>query len=214
MATVLESFGSWARYFVAPIRNSWSVFLEAVRNGIFDTLRWEDLRFPMTGNRLDSSSTRYSYDFTYCGIRFHTNARYPNEPICALAQYPHGWAEGQDSRPHIHWWQQEANDPNWLLAYTKVKNGEAIGSEVLVIPSTQRTFTYPGSPIVQITKFPDIDMSDMTISDSIAFRLFRDTGNISGLFPGSDIYSQNALVWEFDAHYEVDSTGSYEEYVK
>jgi hypothetical protein len=88
------------------------------------------------------------------------------------------------------------------------------GSWNLVAPTTERVFTYSSGTIMQISKFPDISMFGYGISDVVDFKLYRDTNNSSGLFGGSDSFSGDAVVKEFDVHIERNSLGSDEEYTK
>lgn len=176
---------------------------------------WDDLRFPFTGQRLDSASTRYSYDSDECSVQFDTNARYPEEVICGTAQLQHDWYLESALHPHIHWQQGSDYDPNWLFQYRVWENGAVKPSWVLAIPLTKRTFTYPGSgEILQLTTFPLIVMAGIvSVSCCIDWRFFRDTGNVSTLFAGAESTSDR-LVKELDFHYQRDGVGSHEEYAK
>ena len=212
--TLRDDYGHWANSFYAPMARAWGDFLDAVRYGLFGDDRWEDLRFPFTGNRIDISSGRIDYDYEECTVDFATNARYDDEPVCFIIQMPHAWSEGTAVRPHLHWLQEEDDDPNWLLRYRTIANGGAPGSWTNTDPSTLRTYTYSSGTLLQITKFPEISMTGLKISDFIDCILFRDQSNSSGEFSSSDTYSVAAKAKEFDIHYQVDSDGSSQEYVK
>ena len=51
-----------------------------------DATTWDDIKFPLFGQRLDVSSGRIDYNFEDCTVDFENNARYPEEPICILGQ--------------------------------------------------------------------------------------------------------------------------------
>lgn len=174
---------------------------------------WDDLRFPASGDRLDSAATRYSYDFVELGVTFDDNARFDQELLGYIVQMPHAWAEGQNVKPHIHWIQTDANIPNWLIQYRNYNNGEAIPAFILE-PSDAIVFPFTGSPILQISTFPEIDMTGFRISSFIDVKISRDTANGSGLFSGADPLVGGVLLKEFDIHYQLDSIGSLEEFIK
>jgi hypothetical protein len=52
------------------------------------------------------------------------------------------------------------------------------------------------------------------MSDILQLRLLRDNSNASGLFAGADPESADIEAASFDAHVEIDSFGSRQEYVK
>lgn len=177
------------------------------------TPSWDDLRFPATGQTVDVSGGRIDYDYDECGVAFQDNARYPQEPIVMAAQMPHSWIQGTAIRPHIHWLQSAADVPNWLVQYRTVVNGEAPSAWTLAAAETL-VFTYTSGTILQISSFPEIDMTGLNISDFVDIRLFRDTGNDSALFSGADPLTGNALVKELDIHYRIDGFGSTQEFTK
>jgi len=188
-----------------------------------DEVRWDDLRFPLTGRNIDINSGRLDFDFYNGTVTFASNARGLDirETISFTVQLPHSWLEESTIRPHIHWLQQDASDlPNWLLGYKFCKKGETLAAletdftnHTLVIPSNH-VFTYSANVLEQITTFPDISMRDVTISDNIHFCLWRDTANASSLFSGADPSSIAEHVREFDIHYIVDGKGSQQEFLK
>ena len=212
-----------------PIKEPYVLFLEEAKKAInsiwsniasiltrLDILeepRWDDLKFPATGLNLDSAATRYSVDTTELGTSFHSDARYTNEQLGMVVQLPHAWKEGTILKPHIHWIQNQAAVPNWLMAYRVYNNGEVPGAfSFSMIDNT--VFTYTSGSICQISGFPDIDMYGLTISSIIDIKLWRDTANTSTLFAGADPVATDALLKEYDIHYQLDSNGSVQEYVK
>lgn len=182
-----------------------------------DARQWDDLKFPLTGSRLDTASGRLDYNFFVGGVGFAATARYPEEPISMLAQLPHAWAYGTGIRPHIHWLQQSSDIPNWLLAYKIQGQGAAATidtdfSGYTFAKLSTHAFTYESGIIAQISGFPEIDMTGYGLSDIIHFVLFRDSTNVSGLFAGADPSAIEEFSTEFDVHYLIDKLGSDDEY--
>ena len=179
---------------------------------------WDDLRFPFTGNRVDVSQGRLSYNYFNCGVGFDSDARFPDEPVSSFVQMPHAWLAGSTIGPHFHWIQQSADMPNFMLAWRKVKNDDIVGvqtdfSNYTLVPWELNAFDFAVGKM-QITTFPDIDMSDMGISDSLQAVFFRDSANTSGEFSGADPSSLSEIVCEFDIHYQIDGFGSNKEFIK
>ena len=184
-----------------------------------EELGWEDLRFPFSGLRLDSNSTRYSYDYVNGLVCFNSNSRYPNEPISMIAQLPHSWKEESQVRPHMHWIQTSSDQPNWLLAYRIYKNGDGTSidsdySNYNFLTVESNVFPYASGNLVQISNFGMIDMTGVGLSDCIHFVVFRDVFNTSGEFERPESSESNAYSIEFDIHYQSNSLGSREEFIK
>jgi hypothetical protein len=175
---------------------------------------WDDLRFPMSGARLDSASTRYSYDYTECTVDFNTDARYTEEPTAMVAQMPHSKMLGSAVCPHLHWVQQEANVPNWLLASRCYNNGDLVPAFNLTV-ADHVEFAYASGNLMQMSEFPAILAPDNEkVSAIFDLILYRDSANASTLFAGADPYTVAAKTKEFDLHYLIDSLGSGQEGVK
>ena len=173
----------------------------------------DDLRFPATGNKLDSASTRYSFDLTDLGVSFDANARYTNEQLSYIVQLPHSWKEGTSLYPHIHWIQSQAAFPNWLMSYRVYNNNEAPGTWTNAIIDSSE-FTWSSGDLAQISSFPAITMTGKTMSCLIDIKLWRDTANTSTELAGADPVATAVLLKELDIHYEIDSFGSATEYTK
>lgn len=179
-----------------------------------DGMTWDDLRFPFFGQQLDSSAGRIDYNYAENSIDYAANARYDEEKVCFTPEMPHKWYEESAIHPHLHWLQEEDEDPNWLLRTRILKSGIAPGAWSLSIPSTQRVHSYSSGTLTQMTLWPSIDMTGYLIETIVDFQVFRDTANTSGLFSGSDNYSAAAKAKIFDVHYLIDSFGSQDIFVK
>lgn len=201
--TVIDQEG-WYHY---SSHGDWHYNVNTGPNG-----NWDDLRFPFTADRIDSNSTRYSYDYTEQGVSFHNNARYPNEAVGSIVQLPHSWREGTITGPHLHWIQNQVAEPNFLMRYRKTANGAVPGAWTNVAVDAG-VFPYVNG-MMQISPFPDLDLSDMLISGVLDIVIYRDTTNASGLFAGADPVGTATLVKEFDIHIQFDSLGSEAEFTK
>jgi len=181
----------------------------------YESPQWDDIRFPFTGQQIDTSAGRIDYNYTELGVDFQDNARYPEEVIGMICQLSHGIVIGSDIRPHLHWIQNQNAQPNWLLEYRIYDNGETPPAVWQIAIPTAHRYPWGGVSILQYTTFPEIDGSSLTgLSAFIDFKLYRDTGNVSGLFAGADAYQGDALSKEFDVHILKDTRGSRMEFIK
>lgn len=192
-------------------------------NEIMDNGGWDDLSAPVIAARLDTSSGRLDYDYFNAGVNFNSNARYPNEPVVLPLQGKHimMYGAGAVARPHFHWLQSQAAVPNMLLGrkltnYNAATTFETDWSNYDFEIWSANAFSYPGSgTFAQITKFPEIDISTLTISGSIDYVLFRDSDNTSGLFAGADPVAGGVTIKFADSHVKFNQTlGSIGEFDK
>jgi len=167
--------------------------------------RWEDLRFPATQLKVNPATNRPDFDFTEIRYLFDATS---TETLYMIAQMPHGWKEGSNIRPHVHWQPTTTNTNNvlWRLEYkwtniNEVDTGIWISLDVLDA-STGVVGTH------QIASFGEIDGTNKRVSSILTMKLSR-MGN-----EGSDNYTADTLLKEFDIHYLIDSNGSLEEYIK
>ena len=181
-----------------------------------DATTWEDLRFPLQGQRLDVAAGRVDYNYTDCTVDFQSNALYPGDPICFICQQSHSKLLGSAIELHLHWLQNQNATPNWLIGYKWLNTGERYDTLTeTLMPWTSNAITYTANTISQLTEFGTITKPvDDTLSSILHIRLFRDTTNVSTLFAGADPYIGDAQATEFDIHYIKDTMGSREEYVK
>jgi hypothetical protein len=128
-------------------------------------------------------------------------------------QMPHAW-KGTYISPHVHWIpsaDQDGAKVVWGLEYSW-QNIDGIFPNTTIIYGSgrigeQNTITKNRH---MLSKFNDIypTASQSGFSSIIMCRLFRDSANTG------DTYSGNCGLLYFDLHYEVDSFGSNQEYVK
>ena len=169
--------------------------------GIRGDFVWDDIRFPATRIR-QGASAKPDFDTTDLGLLFPQND--PAEIAYIIAQMPHDYKLGTNLKPHIHYFQDEAQEPVFKIDYRIYKNGVAPGGFSTITASTF-VFTYTSGTLAQIVVFPEIDMSAIdTVSAVIDVKLYRDDNVVTG----------DVLLKELDFHYKRDSLGSQFEYIK
>lgn len=130
-------------------------------------------------------------------------------------QINHDWKIGSEVFPHLHWFQSQSAVPNWLVQYRWQTNGGTKTTSWTNYPLTSNAFTYSSGTILQISYNSGITPPAGTgLSDILQLRLIRDTNNSSSEFSGNDSVSGNVPALNFDVHYEINSIGSNQEYVK
>lgn len=189
--------------------NAHPVFLDG------DATVYDDKAYQLIGRRLSSSVGRVDYDWNEQAVIFQNNGDIANinDLVGINAEYPHEAKEDGKIYPHLHWWQTSATDAIvFTLAYRIQKNGsakETTWTQMTAEALTDSVLPYTSGTMNQITKFKDasnnyyIDLNDMGLSATIQFRLTRTdsvSGDVSGIF--------------FDFHYEKETLGSRQEFVR
>lgn len=166
--------------------------------------RWTDKSFPATSTRQGALS-KPDFDYTNLGLLFPQND--PSEKIYILDQMIHNKKLGTALRLHIHFVQNSALLPNFKCDYRFYKNGDVIPSfaTIQTDDGAGPVFTYTSGSIVQLVRFPDIPAPiDEPISSILDMIIYRDDNIITG----------DVLVKYIDYHFQVDTDGSREEFVK
>ncbi len=179
-----------------------------------DAVVWDDLRVPLSFGTKGSLATNWDVFLgeTYLDYFKATGT----DALYFVVQLPHSWKEGTTIYPHIHWIPQadgaaSANGVVWELEYTWANNGETFPATTKLTASTispalsgnlvaKRHYITPlGSGITATGK---------QISSMLVCRIARLGDN------GSDTFAGTAGVLEIDFHYQLDTFGSRQEYVK
>jgi hypothetical protein len=168
-----------------------------------DDAKWDDLRFAATTINPPGLISDPDTDTNTGGLLFDKTG---TEIVIFIGQMPHGYVEGTDLHPHLHWVQSENNLVAWSLEYMWYDNGDVYPGSFTTIATDTNVFTYTSGDLAQISTFPAIDGTGMGISSMLVMKLSRIGAN--------DSYDQDALFFEFDMHYQKDQRGSDEEYVK
>lgn len=168
---------------------------------------WEDLRFPANGISIGGLTTPPDVD-PETGLLLFDGAG-AAETIAVLAQMPHSWLAGSSVRPHIHWKKttDQAGDAVFTFRYKLIEFDELEtawssifnATDVNTVDATQKDI---------ISSFPEIDMTGYGLSSMILIQLGRLSSDVG------DTYPADIELREFDIHYQVDSFGSRQEFMK
>jgi len=173
---------------------------------------WDDKEMPLTGARIDAPASK---------VVTSTNNLVAYTTNCALTDYVGMNIQMSHSKklyspvyPHLHWNQDSTKLVNWLVEYRWVHGGKTIPSTWSY--STISMNVYPlTAGTAQITDFVALDpTTNEGLSSILQVKIKRDSSNASGKFASTDPYGASAFAMSFDVHYERDSMGSDQVYVK
>ena len=132
-------------------------------------------------------------------------------------QINHDWKVGSTIFPHIHWFQNQAETPNWLLQYRWQINGDIKDTTWKNYPLIYNSYNDPeiGETKVQISFNSGLTPPENAgLSDILQLKVIRDNNNTSAEFTNTDNYTGAVAILNVDIHYIINSIGSVEEYVK
>lgn len=148
----------------------------------------------------------YNYNFTNVDDKF----------ITFTVQMPHDYKEGTNIYPHVHWSSNTApgmNRVTWKLEYQWVNHSDVFSASTstlitgATIAGADRSLQPYEHTITKIGT-DGINGTGKTISSMLFCRLTRLASD------GLDTFTGSAFLLSFDFHYEIDSFGSSQEYVK
>lgn len=171
---------------------------------------WDDMVFPMSAYRLDSTAGKLQYNYTNNSITMQSGGTLGTaaDTLIFTFQKLHKIKKSSHFKLHMHFEQPTGDKFEFDVQYRIEKNGNAKTSTwstpVTVDTKNDAVYTYTSGTLIQIINIIDVDMSTMSISDILEVQFAR-----SDSFSGSDIEAIS-----IDAHVEMDSEGSEEEWVK
>ena len=176
-----------------------------------DATVWDDLRIPAQNTKLNAAKSEPAFEELMDGLfvmKFDTTNA-DDESVHFVAQMPHGYKEGSDIYPHIHWCPDSTNTGNvrWQFEYVIANIGGTFPGTV-----TSETITEAADGVQfkhQVVGFSAISGAGLTISHMIICRLTRLSTS-----DGADTFTGNACFLEFDFHFEKDMMGSHEIFTK
>lgn len=181
-------------------------YLKDIIDSHADIDKWDDLRAPFSQTRRGALS-KPDFDYTNVGLLFPQNDA--TEITYIIMQLPHAYKLGTNIRPHLHWQQMNSNSVVWKFDYKWFENGGLVPANFTTVTATGKAFTYSAGNLLQIETFPELDGSSITgVSSILLLKIYRED-DVDGGAGGGD-----ALAFEFDIHYQVDSLGSTQEYTK
>ena len=127
-------------------------------------------------------------------------------------QFPHARKLDSELRPHVHWTPAanggEDESVVWGLEYTWASFAEVFSNTTII----KTDAPIPNEDLIKgkhyISNFPAISGEGKELSSMMVCRLFRDVSN------ANDTFNDFAGLLEFDIHFQIDSTGSRQEYIK
>ena len=178
---------------------------------------FEDLVGDVMSKRLYATSGTIDYNWDENAMKFQKNGSLSDKSkrLQYNLQVPHGAAIGVYSyfRMHLHLWIEGSLNATYAIQYRKERNGEEKNTSWTTITTVTGNITTKGTNDIfdptgktvlnQITIFPEIDISDMKISDTIQIRLARTDGNTG-----------DQLVYFIDGHIAMSDDGSEVEFEK
>lgn len=179
--------------------------------------KWDDLR--LAGTDLRAGASAPSFTNFRNGLYLQGFVSNQVDEVHFTVQLPHAWKEGSDIHPHIHWTHNVASPGNnagvvWKLEYSWVNIGSAFPATSTMTAALTWTTSPPAQHVNILTPFLDSEGTDhivglgKTVSSQLIGRLYRDTTD------NADNWAQIALLIELDFHYQIDTLGSDEEYIK
>ena len=181
--------------------------IERMLGGGPDNLRWDDERIPIGGMVL-SGGNQPTVGIFIGAISTLLFAPAALNEVFLTIQIPHRYAEGTDIIPHLHWAPINANAGNvrWGLEYAWENVDSQFSAPTTTIEVTEAADLVGGGH--QVATFGTVSGSGKLISSMLCCRLYRDGADVL------DTYAFNAAMLEFDIHYQVNSRGSRQEFIK
>jgi hypothetical protein len=192
------------------------------------TVVWDDLRVPLTAKLQGASNpptfAQYKNDGgTSVGVfnwHFGDQALAANEEqLWFSAQIPHDYKEGTDIVAHIHWTPKVSGGADefvkWGLEYHWTDVGDNFPNTTIITSNaaTGATATTSGDTTLTadehyVTVIGTISGSGLGISSMLNCRIFRNSSD------ATDDLAQDAVGFEMDFHYQIDTMGSRQAFAK
>lgn len=165
-----------------------------------DFTDWDDVRVAASATKPGSSSPNWT-NITG-GVSTWVFANAQDNFVEFSCQIPHGYLEGSDIYPHVHWGPADAGagDTRWSLIYSWANMGSQFSGSTTIYVTDTAVGGRANDHLV--AAFPAIDGTGMEISSMLLCKLKRLGSS------GPDTYGDGANFYEFDFHIEMDSVGS------
>jgi hypothetical protein len=171
---------------------------------LLDATVWDDLRAPATGINPVGSPSPATPNTDDGSLTFAKGN------VCiSWFQLPHSWKEGTDLSVHIHWSKSTTNGGtcNWQMKYKWFNIGAVDPGFSVLAKGTEYV---PNSNTVgkhALIEWTDLSGVGKTLSSMLCVYIAR-------INDGDDTFTGNGNLYEIDCHYQVDSLGSTQEYIK
>jgi len=129
------------------------------------------------------------------------------EQIYFQIQLPHSYKEGSAIYPHVHWSPTTVGSGNvkWNLEYSWINVNETFPAPTTLVAVQAASGTAWKH---QVVGFGTINGAGKKISSMLVCRLYRNPSDVQ------DTYATDASFLEFDCHYQIDSDGSTQQFIK
>lgn len=165
--------------------------------------RWDDLSVSASSTKI-GSNLRPDFDYVNLGLLFPQNDT--SEKVYLTFQMSHKKKLDTAIRLHIHFIQSSSVIPVFGCIYRYYNNGSTEPSFSAEIETTGiLPFTWESGRLLNIIKFPEIQaLENEALSANLDVILYRKDNVVTG----------DVLVKYIDLHYEIDTDGSFGEYIK
>lgn len=180
-------------------------------NTLFTSV-WDDLRAPATVILTGPGSGNAADRSTDGTLLFATNQ---DEEVFVIFQLPHGYKYGTNLVPHVHWAKSTSagGDVCWRVDWECKDIGETFTNS----PATlSLAYLVDDADTAFLHAYAEYDGGFDPDSDNVSaickFRIWRDVSGDGASC--ADDYAADAILYEFDLHYQSDTLGSSQEGVK
>jgi hypothetical protein len=179
---------------------------------------WDDVKVTPGAFQFSGSGDPSLIDWqpSASGATFKIWAFAKNDQVYAVVQMPHKYKEGTDLEFHIHWTPhnrgvaESAKTVGWKVDYSIANiNGTFPASSTADLSDTV-TGTDDKH---EITSAVVVSGTGLTISHMIMLRIYRSDTGVDDTWAGVTAAQSPALL-EFDIHFEIDTMGSRQNFIK
>lgn len=171
---------------------------------------WDDLNFAAAGINPPGAANSATRDASTGMLVFAGNQ---DNVLAGCAQMPHKWIEGSEVRPHLHLRFPTASVSNsrWKFEYD-VGNVNGLFNNAYGVYTTLATVTVANPNDARksvVVGLGAITMTGFTLSAQIPWKLTRLASTDS-----LDTDTADAILTDLDFHYQSDTPGSRQEFIK
>lgn len=167
---------------------------------------WDDLRAPTVAINPPGADSDPGRDATTGWLMFDKDA---TELVYVTYQMPHGWIEGSEFRPHVHWHKTTSATGTvaWRLRYRYCNLGQAWSGWSDPITTTEAELGGSDTAEVsQLSSFGGITIPSGRISMNLLCEIAR--------VGSADTYAADVALTDVDVHIQINQAGSVQLYTK
>ncbi len=187
----------------------WWATQQALRD-VGQVFVWDDVRSPATMIRPAAGGGAAATDAIYRGIPVIAFASNPAQRAFFTAQLPHGYFEGENVKPHIHWIipSNPGADINvkWDIEMQWINRDTAVVASPDISVTTTKDITGLENILMKLD-IGILDGTDKIMSSFLTGYIERDT-------TVANDYAGIVYLAELDFHVKFDTTGSQQEIIK